>query len=383
MTNGFGKPKYGNQGFAKFFRLQAPKDGEVSTLIVRILPPIKSCAETGHWAKYHSVHYGYKGRDRKDQTKTRNRTFGCVEDRDGRTKIVRHECDACKQIERKETAMAQAEAKARVDGRTEEEIKSLLEPYKLWLKDFNVDRKWYLNVMTEKEEAGPLLISHRLKKQLDTLIDELMKKEGIDPLDVDNGLFFEFKRQGKGRETVDSVKVATVVSRNEAGKRVEEYKTSALSADLQKRLIDVCPDLNEVTVKLTDDQISRLVQCGNDPDVVDKIFDGSQPNIRPTTAVSTREPESQPKPAPVAKAAPAPATATEVVDDEEAALQRQLEAIKAKKAAAAAAATTVKAPTPTSTGTSDNVPDLGDVDPNDLDDEAFMNTFGAVTAPGT
>lgn len=380
MSNGIGKPKYGNNSnFAKFINLKEPKEGESDIIEFRVLGPIKSCQESGQWAKYHSIHYGFKGRDRKDQTKTRNRTFECVQDRDARSKIVKHECDGCNHIARKTAERDQREAKARVDGKTEDEIKTLLEPYNNWLRQFNVDRKWYINGLTNKDEAAVLKISHRLKKQLDQVIKDLMEKEGIDPLDPDAGVFFEFKRVGRGRDTLDTVSVAKVVTRTPEGKRSETYKEAPLTAEQQKRLVDSCPDLNEVTTKLTDDQISRLVQCGNDPDVVDAIFDGSQPRVNPE---SKRAAETKPEPVktkPAAATAPAP-VAEPVVDDEEAAAMRALEAIKAKKAAAAAKAAETPKPAVTATTTPADSGPGDDVDPNDLSDEEFMSAFGASAA---
>jgi hypothetical protein len=79
MSNpGFGKPKYGGGGnFAKTLRLK-----EGAATVVRILPPMKSLAETGEWAVYMGTHFGYKGVNPKDRSKPLYKTFKCIEERD-------------------------------------------------------------------------------------------------------------------------------------------------------------------------------------------------------------------------------------------------------------------------------------------------------------
>ncbi len=318
MSNdGFGKAKYGKAKGASYISLKSNKDGSDCLIECRILPPIKSCQETGDWAKYYSVHYGFKGRDRNDTTKTRNRAFKCVLDRDWKTKIVRHECDACSDIARHRAKKMQAEATAKVEGRSDEEIKSILSSHK---------------------------ISHRLKKQLDALIENLIKKEGIDPLDPNEGLYLEFKRTGAKLDAIDSVSVARIVTRSESGKRTEEYKTAPLSPELRKKLVEVCPDLNELVLTISDDQISRLVQAVGDPDVIDKIFDASQPSARKEAPKETAREMTKEAPKAPKETAKAPEP-----DDEEAALMRQMDALRAKKArrSTMAPATMTAAVTPT------------------------------------
>lgn len=390
-TAGFGKTRLGNKDFWKRFTLQQPKPGEEYTdAEYRIIPPIKSCAEDGIWGQYFSIHYGFEGRDRKDQTKGRTRTFMCIQDRNRKTKEVIKHCPQCDAMALVEEEAERIEAEAKAEGRTEDEIKTLVAGHKAWLHKFNVDRKWYINVMNSKGEFGVLLLSHRTKTQLDGLMKEMLEKDGVDATDIDTGVFFNFRRTGRNQQVQDTVSVA-MVSEKVNGKAYMTPKLAPLTPDQQKQALQILPDLRtDVMTVLSLEQIGRLVALGRSPDldVVDAIFDSSKPREKAPAVPKVPETSQKPEVKPIA---PPPDLGPEEPDDGEtastlpakaktpdpapAAPQDEMAILKAKLAAMeAAAAQKAAAPAPA-------VPAATPVaDPSKVSDAQFAQMFGSGVA---
>lgn len=373
-TPGFGKAKVGGGGnFTKNFRL---KDGPQS---YRLLPPMKSCAETGEWAVYMGTHFGYKGVNDRDPSKPFHRTFKCIEDVDFRTKMVLQDCPECDLIEQQTAALKSIEAATKdEDGNdlTSEQIAELAEPYKAWKKEHNCDRKWHINVKNAAGEFGVLQISHKTKKKLEARIQSLLADDQIDAFDFEQGAWFKFTRTGKGIDTDDTVDVE-YESVRENGKTMKMVKTAPMTVAEAEQALKECPDLRTNVRDVTYEQIKLLVGCSGDPVEVDEILAmGQKKEASPAAAKATVKAASAPKPAVVApKAEPKAEPVQEVAaeeDDEEAALAAQMAALKAKKAAAKAAASpaaTVASPTPASTPTAEVADQFG------LDREKFMSRF--------
>lgn len=401
---GFGKTKIGNTQFWKRFTLQQPKseaDGPTEA-VYRILPPMKSAADDGVWARYFSIHYGFEGRDSKDNTKSRTRTFQCIEESNRKTGEVYVQCPQCEAMRLVEEEMERIAAQAKTEGRTDDEIETLVAAHKQWLHKFNIDRKHYMNVMTEKGEFGVLLLSHKTKTQLEGIMKELLEKENIDATDLENGVFFSFKRSGRNRNVQDTVSVA-MTTEVINGKKMQTAKTSQLTADQVKSALEICPDLNlDIMTVLTSEQIGKLVSLGKSPDLdlVDAIFGSSQKRdsrksdssksastgggsgIDPAAAAAAHT-------AAVAKAAADKAAADKAatlaaaekpveqppaedpVAAQMAALQAQLAALQAAQKPAAPAAVPVTAPVSTPAAAASAAT------PGKLSNEKFIGLFGA------
>lgn len=345
---GFGKAQYGKGAgnFYKNFRIQTPKNGETTTNnIFRLIPPIKSQEETGKWALYFGIHWGYKGRDRSDPTKTRTRTFKCIEVKDFRSGMITTTCPECLKIAEQEALLETRLEQCKAAGRTEEQTETIVGPLKLWLKEHNIDRKWYINAMNEAGEFGVLQISHKAKKQLDARIDELMAL-GIDPLDPAQGVWFNFKRTGKSiNELTDTVEVVKEV-RKEGNRILEEMKFAPLTEAQQKQALEILPDLPAVPTTISKDQIEMLVNGSGDAEEVDAVFnmsakrEQSAPKVHASSvgvqhfededeqAVTTNTVRATTVTAPVALAA----------EDDIAALEAKLEAARAARATKVVAA---------------------------------------------
>lgn len=273
MDDVFGTPSFGGARL-RIFKI---KDGDGQ--IYRILPPFKSCRATGEWAKYYSQHYGWKGVSKKDASKTVHRPFKCIEEKN-RDKMITKECKGCTKV--KAQIALRDERKASIDAEikrgkkySEADVEELMRPLEDWIKEHNIDRKWWINVMNEKRECGVLLIAHRHKAALDAAMEKLQKEEGIskkEMMEPKTGVWWDFGRTGSGNQTQHTVAAVyeTEVINN---KRVRSLKTAPLTNEDLQNVLANCADLNQVVRTLTADQIEALVGGSGDPEEVDAIFD--------------------------------------------------------------------------------------------------------------
>lgn len=382
MTTGFGKAKYGpgggNGSYYKNFSVTTPKNhGETTDNIYRVLPPVKSLIESGKWAFFHPVHFGYRGLDRSDPSKTKVRTFRCVEEKNFKTQLITAECAECEAIKAKEQLVKDRIEQGKASGKSAEQIDLLVAPLKAWLKDHNCDRKWYLNVMNDKGEFGVLKLGTKAKKQMEIKINELLSDpdDPIDPLDVDQGVWFNIKRSGKNFNDIQDT-VEIVMDRQ--GK-VMTYKNAALSADQVKAALEILPDLTTVATYLARDQVGALVTGSGDAEEVDAIFNQGRKEtsavpIRTTSVVvkpaQVTVPTPAPTPTPAAVVAEAPAApAAPAVNPDIAALMAQIAALQAQAAATPPVELPKAAPPPPPAA----------VNSASLPDEDFLKHFPAPT----
>lgn len=358
MSNqGFGKPKYGgSSNFAKAIRL---KEGPPA--VVRILPPMKSLAESGEWAKYIGTHFGYKGVNPKDRSKPTYRTFKCIQERDFKTKMVLQDCPECDLITERKGELTALEADAKAKGHNEEEIKELSAPLKTWTTDHNCDRKWHMNVKQQDGSFAVLQISHKTKKLLEAEIARVLTEDGIEALDLDQGVWFRFNRTGKGIDTQDTVGVEyESVKDSASGRVVRTVKLAPLTEAECEKALKECPDLATSVREVSHQQIKLLTTCsGDDEDVEAILAMGEKKEASPPAAAKPVTQARQTPAAQVKSQAAAPtATAGEAdLQAQIAALQAQLSGQKTAAAAqsnpvsdaAPAAAAAPVAPTPAAT----------------------------------
>lgn len=348
----FGKPKLTPSTGPTIFRLKGEK--ATSPEIYRLMPAMKSGATDGTWAVYQGQHFGYAVPDKKDPTKLSKRTFRCVRKKD-RNGLVTQECPECQLIDQKKAERETASDKLKAKGKSEAEIKSLLQPLDEWLKEHNVDNKWYIGVKSYAGPAGALAIPHKMKLALEKEIKAIRDNEGIDPFDIDTGVWFEFKRTGFKAAEMNFV--VTVVQEEEIvnGRRLKSTKLAPLSdADLEAALREV-PDLKSECIRtITVDQIQELVDSGGDPEVADKIF-----------AYTRAESSPAPRTAPV-ETAKAP-----VIEEEE---ELDLPSVPAPKTASARETLTAPTAKVVEKKVSTPAPATKTV-VEEMSDEEFLNTF--------
>lgn len=357
----------------------------------RILPPhgTKKDDRFG-WNVYHGVHYGYRGLDFNDRSKTRNRVFECIEKMNFRTKTVEVSCPECRLIEQKEqqlqdlrdeiknTLMATGNfdrdsLDKKIDdiAKNREDTKSLTD----WLEEHNRDGKYYILVLDQEYKPGLVKLAKKHIEAIKGVFDALAKKD-IDALNnFDQGAWIYLKRRGKGSDTSHT---AYYAEEDIPGfKGATRPQLAPISDEILNAIDKDLPDLgtNPLASMLSADQILLLTECSGDPEEVDAIFKMTERSNRDQQAQrpddsQQQKPQAQSRLPPANQAseeslppkpqASAPQTAPaqrQAVDPRVATLQaigmspQQIAAILALTPAPAAPAPTPVAAAPTTQGT--------------------------------
>jgi hypothetical protein len=276
----FGKPKYGAKTGHKTWRIAESKPNEVVSNIFRILPPMKSGLEDGIWAAFFAQHFGYSGVDKVDASKQKARPFACPKKENFTTKMVTVGCAECDKREAQEALLAARKAALEAEGHSEEEIDSILAPLKSWCKNHNQDRKWYINVVNQKNEFGVIAIPHKAYQKLKAVIKRLMEEDGRpDPIaDYDKGVWFDFRRTGKGRNTEYDVLVVEETIDVGGGRKAKVVKDAPLTDAQLEQALKECPDLivGALMRVVSPEQVAMLVASSGDPEEVDAILGSAQ-----------------------------------------------------------------------------------------------------------
>ncbi len=353
--------------------------------VYRVLPPFGAMASDGKWAFFDKVHWGYK------DSNGWSKNFRCIEKKDFKTKMILQACPECDLIAKKTLQKTKFIEQQVANGQTEDQAKEAAKPLTEWLKSHNLDKKWYLNVKNAQQEVGRLKVAHKHFAALQTAIGDLLKK-GIDPIDVNGGVWFNFKRTGKGPQTQHYIYIETETITMADGRKVQGDKPAPLTEDDIKKMQKDAYELDSMHIDLTFEQIKRLVDGGGDQSVVDAVY--SMPTIMPAGAVATATGSDNDEPDPdqtVAKlqskvtpvqaatvpppvATPVTVVAAVVVDDEEAQMMARLASIRQKKAEALAGAAMTSGAGIHGVGNA-NIASVANV--KAMDDKEFLSKFGA------
>ena len=316
--------------------------------IYRILPPFGKLASDGRWAVYDSIHWGYK-------SSKGIRTFRCIQKKDNKTKMIKQSCPECDLIAaRKKDHDEQFKTLTETNKMSPDDAREFLKPLSGWLRDHNLDKKWYLNALSPAGEIVRLAIPHKMYQSLMEVIQELLKM-GVDPIAANKGVFLNFKRTGMGLNTVHRCTVEKETFMVD-GQPAERIKLAPLTEETLNKMQQEGWDLSNMFRDLPDSEIQRLINGNGDTDVVDSVFanpgDADEPSpeeLSASTMVVAPTPVA--KPAPVVVAPPAPVVAAPVVVaapapvvDEMAALRAELAAMKAAAAKPAPVAAPVVVP---------------------------------------
>lgn len=344
---GWGKPKYGKKtGFQKTGK---PDTGDN---FIRILPPMHTLAEAQEWCKYYSTHWGFAGVNPSDPSKQAMRPFRCIEVSDRRTRMVTQECPACERYKATQQKAEDQESALKASGKSAEEIETAMTPIRDWLKAFKVERKWYVNVMYKDGHFGDYKLNHKIHMNALRAYTEgndttksLLEAEGIDPLALDQGVWFNIKRVGNGFAQPDTIEVEQeTIDAEVNGKKVKvkQILQAPLTDEQADRALKECRDLAKLGgLTLSYDQVLKLVECNGDPEEVDRIIGGSkrEESAKAAPAAPTPAPanDNTRKEQALKEAIDAAASTEETAAIAKAAMVARAAEIRAKKAAEAAA----------------------------------------------
>jgi len=368
----FGKPKYGSSFISwKNFYLE---DGDN---VFRLAPAVKSLAQKGIWAKYYKVHWGYSVADPENPDRSFSRPFECTYEENWRTKMVEQECAECDLTQSKRDEMERDKEAARKAGKSEEDAEASTGATLTWLKQHSLDKKWYVLAKNTDGKWGVLYLPHKAKQDLDAVINDLQKENGIDPLDPEHGVWFNFTRSGKGINTTYKVKVIKQ-RENIQGRSYETIKEAPLTVEDIKAIDTELPDLATVNdnKRITSEQVEQIVKSSGDPAVIASIFNSTFKS--PTTSEASKT-ETVVKAVPEIPATQPIKTQAPESDDLIAKLQKQLaDALAAKAVATApvtpgATAVVAVSGTPAAVATPSDIPSFADA--LKMDTKDFLKLF--------
>jgi hypothetical protein len=249
-----GKSSYGKNsgGSHGWFYIEDNKDN-----IYRVLPPMKSLAPHGKYAKFYKTHRGFR------DSSNKQKPFVCIEESNYKTKVITTHCPVCDWVAQMESQVKQFESR----GATKEQIKEY--NYKN-IYPFKSDRKYYLNVVNQENKIGILAISSTMFQSLEALGTE-QEKLGRDITGME-GVFINFKKQTKFKGDRDAIHTASLFMQPQADGSYR-FVTHTITPDFASRLSTEAADLGNLFKVLDVEQISRLVSLATDDAARGKYVD--------------------------------------------------------------------------------------------------------------
>lgn len=294
---GFGAAKLGND----FKKIQKPGPGNN---FIRVMPPMgNSASDPLGWYAFHSTIWGFSGKHPSEPGKTIPRPIHSIEVKTKANGITQHDplIDWINDHKKQTNAYKQAwmlktgegdEKKAEAFLKeNDEEYKNRLE----WERRFNIENKVYLNGMFKDGTFGAYKVNYRDHLNGIKAKAKEVEKDGIDAFDLDQGVWFNIRRDGNGVIPPDVVEVEMediVVDYQGKKMNVKNIIQAPLTDAQSTQALSELPDLLTLggTI-LTFEQLAALRDCSGDPDEVDAIFGGavgrpSTPSSKPSGVVS-------------------------------------------------------------------------------------------------
>ena len=272
-----GKASFGNK--KKDFKIQ---DG---CNVYRVLPAPGNLADSGTWYVYNRIEWGYKDSD------GINRPFLDVRELDFDNKdeegnfLVKVESAAHlrrETLKARKTEVTELLKADRTNAALLEEIKQL----NLDLKRFNLDAKYYLNVVNLQGEIGLLKIGATLFKALKAKRDKIMETKGEDILAINGGYFMDFSRTNETGKITDYVFEVTEYQENVEvnGEVYQKTKKHNMDDVFISRLGSEARELSGMFKSVTAADVERFVNEGVSAveEVLGRAKDGNNGNSNTT-----------------------------------------------------------------------------------------------------
>jgi len=190
--------------------------------IFRVLPPFGKLGPQNKIAQYWAVHYGFAYSKRNN--KSIPITCSKVTKYENNKPVVTQRCPLCDKVE----AMENAIKALAINADNQAAALTLAEK----LKSMNLDKKYYLNVLTRENTVEVLKVGIKHFKALESELKRLRDELGRNAAGITGGLFLDFRKSGKGRDTVFTVTPFTMVQRDpNTGELTSKYMSSDLTTD--------------------------------------------------------------------------------------------------------------------------------------------------------
>src|ERR1035438_2914302 len=246
--------------------------------LYRILPPFKTLAATGQIAKYWEI-YWMKGTGRKQNGQAKKKPVpSLLVTKSNGTGVPRTIINPCP-LHDKIKALTDMVTVAEKEGLDQDPIVlAKINGIKETLKDLNLDKAYYVNVMSPSGEIGSLPLRYTAFEHLKGRLKEL-EKEGIDAINVGAGMgiIFDFKKMldDKGK-TVYPVDIAKRTHKDpNTGKFIVEYQQLEIDESVLKRMETEAEDLTKLFKILSPEEVALIATL--DPSMVDRVF--SNPTV--------------------------------------------------------------------------------------------------------
>jgi hypothetical protein len=249
---GFGVASYAEKG--KYLTITSLKPGKN---VFRILPPMKSQANTGKWSNYYCIHSGYR-------VENSLNLFHCVGQMGFYKTGNQPKCFECEKIQemQKNALLAKTEKNKRV----EESVNG-------WLKNHYLSKNHYVNVMMSDRTFQVLKIGHRVKQMIDTVFKQLKEGDQIDPTAINQGVWIIVTKTDNMRD------VPNVGVKRKGEGCSSPVELAPLTKEECKRALDECMDLvqdqHKLAKTLSSEQIELLTKISGEPDEIAAIFEGN------------------------------------------------------------------------------------------------------------
>lgn len=258
----------------KFFKME---DGDN---VYRILPALGELADKGIWSKYYKICWGYKNQE------GRMKLFQDCREVSRETGMVEVESAAYLKSQRLKEEQLKSVERFKAGQATQEEVKAAREQ----AMRYNIEGKHYVNAVNLQGEIGLLKIGHKAKLQLDDLIKRLREQENKNPLAIENGLYVNFYRSGKGRDTSYQVYLYKQKVQAEVNGKmtlIEQEVSHTMDSSFIARLDQEAFELNNMFPAPSAKEIEAIVN--GSPEVLDSVIS----NLKGTPKASNSKVEAK------------------------------------------------------------------------------------------
>jgi hypothetical protein len=228
----------------------------------RILPPVRSLAKDGVWAKYWRIHF-VAGAKTKQDGSTVKYPIVCVEKSDYKTKVITHNCPICDIAHEAQREYDLLEKSGKVSPQELSAFK------RNRIQAFEGNGKYYVNAVNSEGKIGVLGLPKTAKDSFQALCDRLEAEENIKPMSM-NGIYVNFIRSVNEQKRTSYSCTAMMVPSKENPK-LKGYREHIIDTPFVEKLKKDSVDLSKVYTPLS---LEDLRAIGNaSPDQRGKIAD--------------------------------------------------------------------------------------------------------------
>ena len=249
---------------------------EPGSNLFRVLPPMFSLAQDGHVSKYWATHRGFRN------TKGKQRTFRCLEEKNKKSKQIEVRCPICDAASK----MKELIERAKANGASKEQVESAR---KNQLTPLEAEKMFWLNVINVDGKIGVLPIKYKQHEIFKNLLTEQFAV-GFDPTSM-NGCYLNFKKVQayKGDpQTTYTVEIAYEQTMQN-GVPQTKAKMHTLTPEIIERMKAESRDLAKLFPSISVEQAAILIQLSGMEQAValEKFLGGPEKEETPATAPNT------------------------------------------------------------------------------------------------